>query len=235
MTLISVVKGLKKLGVNVVLGERVMEWPTDPEKLDGNPKIVVTDKGTKFTADLVLPCTGQTPHSKYMAELCPDAIAPVSKRIRVLPTLQVSSDPSTERYLLERLAQLDLKAPPSPPSSDASNEGGERMDLHHIFAIGDCADTGAIQAGHTAYWMGEVAARNLVRLIHRREGTLNPDLGEELEAYKYGPPAIKVTLGLVDAVTSNGEGTKPNSDGVVDMSSRVIWDSHRASHLPDDA
>lgn len=48
------VKGLKKLGVNVVLGERVMEWPDEPEQLNGKTKRVVTDKGSVFEADIVV-------------------------------------------------------------------------------------------------------------------------------------------------------------------------------------
>jgi hypothetical protein len=165
-----------------------------------------------------------------MAELAPDAISPTSKRIRVLPTLQVSTDPNTEQHTLERLASLSLSSPPTSPSSP-STRPADRLDLSHIFAIGDCADTGAIQAGHTAYWMGEVAARNVVRLIAREEGRGD----DELEVYKYGKPAIKVTLGLVDGVISNAEGTTLNHEGKEDMSSRVIWDSHDAGHLPDDA
>ena len=47
-------KGLNKLGVNVVLGERVVEWPDSPERLDGRIKKVVTDKGSEFEADLVV-------------------------------------------------------------------------------------------------------------------------------------------------------------------------------------
>jgi len=47
-------KGLKKLDVNVVLGERVTEWPDEPEKLNGKIKRVVTDKGSVFEADLVV-------------------------------------------------------------------------------------------------------------------------------------------------------------------------------------
>lgn len=164
-----------------------------------------------------------------MAELAPDAISPTSKRIRVLPTMQVSADPNTERHTLERLAGLSLSSPPTSPST--ANRPADQLDLSHIFAIGDCADTGAIQAGHTAYWMGEAAARNLLRLIAKDEGRE----AEELEVYKYGKPAIKVTLGLVDAVISNAEGTTPNSEGKEDLSSRLIWDSHNAGHLPDDA
>lgn len=44
-----------------------------------------------------------------------------------------------------------------------------------------------------------------------------------------------MTLGLVDAVISNAEGTTPNSEGKEDLSSRLIWDSHNAGYLPDDA
>jgi phytoene dehydrogenase-like protein len=49
-------KGLKKLDVNVVLGERVTEWPDEPERLNGKTKRVVTDKGSVFEADLVVSC-----------------------------------------------------------------------------------------------------------------------------------------------------------------------------------
>jgi NADH dehydrogenase FAD-containing subunit len=90
--------------------------------------------------------------------------------------------------------------------------------LKHIFAIGDCAESGAIQAGHTAHWQAEVAARNILRLIERREGrgkgrsksaasagtvAAQGTSGvvvsgeEELEAYKPGLPSIKISLGLV--------------------------------------
>ena len=45
---------LNKLGVNVVLGERVMTWPEDPEHLNGNTKVLTTDKGREFHADLIV-------------------------------------------------------------------------------------------------------------------------------------------------------------------------------------
>jgi hypothetical protein len=90
---------------------------------------------------------------------------------------------------------------PTPPSSEddrpdpdpTSTTTASGLDLRHIFAVGDCAETGAIQAGHTAYWQAEVAARNLCRLIDRQEGWGK----ESLESYKPGPPCIKLTLGLV--------------------------------------
>ncbi|KAI0773064.1 hypothetical protein BD413DRAFT_538824 [Trametes elegans] len=98
-----------------------------------------------------------------------------------------------------------------------------RVAAEHIFAIGDAADAfGAVNAGHNAFFQGEVAARNIVKLIKRseREGSesdvpavsaeLYPGAGagevtpaeEDLELQKYAPgePAIKVSLGLTKSV-----------------------------------
>lgn len=90
-------------------------------------------------------------------------------------------------------AKESLSLLPTPPSSEDERSAAARSDLRHIFAIGDCAETGAIQAGHTAYWQAEVAARNVCRLIERSEGRAK----ETLESYKPGAPCIKLTLGLV--------------------------------------
>lgn len=45
---------LDRLGVNVVLGERVTTWPEDPEHLNGKDKVVQTNHGKVFHADLVV-------------------------------------------------------------------------------------------------------------------------------------------------------------------------------------
>ncbi|TYJ56630.1 hypothetical protein B9479_002722 [Cryptococcus floricola] len=226
---LQVVEHLAKLGVEVVLGERVMTWPDEPEILDGKPKIVTTDKGRTFEADLVLPCTGQKAHVSLMAEVDPSLISAATGRIFVLPTQQVHSGPIPSSAIdstAEQLSKLNFTAPLTPPSSAASiatdsADGSTAPDYSHIFAIGDCAETSAIQAGHTAYWMGEVAVRNMLRLIDRREG--GPKKDEVFEHYKPGPPAIKLTLGIVDAVIANGEGVNPNKEGVEDMHSMVMW------------
>ncbi|OCF55817.1 hypothetical protein L486_06570 [Kwoniella mangroviensis CBS 10435] len=195
---------LKKLGVEVVLGERVMTWPKDPELLDGKKKIVTTDHGRTFEADLVLPCTGQKPHIALMASVNPSVICPQSGRIRVHPTLQVHA--------------LNKKG---------NSGSGEQQDLSHIFACGDCAETGAIQAGHTAYYQSEVAARNIIRLIHQREskaGNYNLiDDDKTLENYKVSHPAIKVTMGLKRGIISNAEGVTINDEGVDDLHTMVMW------------
>lgn len=101
----------------------------------------------------------------------------------------------------EQLAALSLSALPTPPpsartsvsDSDRPDLEQQEEDLNHIFAVGDCAETGAIQAGHTAYWQGEVAVRNILKLIDRDEGK---EL-DKLEDYVISPPAIKLTVGFV--------------------------------------
>ena len=82
----------------------------------------------------------------------------------------------------------------------------------HIFVVGDCADAfGATKAGHAAYWQAEVASRNIIRLAQIDDKSVEPaaanlsseesDLKDEddyeLETYTPGPPAIKVSLGVV--------------------------------------
>jgi len=130
----------------------------------------------------------------------------------------------------ERLANLSLQPLHTPPSSDHSEP---EEDLRHIFAIGDCAETGAIQAGHTAYWQAEVAARNVCRMIEKQEGRAK----ETLESYKPGAPCIKLTLGLVShscsdrisaddqtkAVTATGDEVVVSEDGVEDLKALLMW------------
>lgn len=248
----AIIAGLEKLGVEVVLGERVTTWPEEPERLDGRTKVVRTDKGGVYEADLVLPCTGQKPHVSFMADLSPSSISKTTSRIRVRPTMQVSNGPSCaasssssvaasgqisqDDTPTDRLAGLSLgAAPPTPPASAGDERpphgfGNRRRqpNLDHMFAVGDCAETGAIQAGHTAYWQAEVAARNILRLIEREraahgeqdvddEGVVDEErrkMAEEpLEDYKPGPPAIKVSLGLVSPfIASEGTGADDHTE-----------------------
>lgn len=101
-----------------------------------------------------------------MAQMSPSSISTTTGRIKVLKTMQV----------------------------DNTDDVGERdEDLTHIFVSGDCAQTGSIQAGHTAYHQGEAAAHNIVRLIMGAEEGKKVELKE----YVVTKPAIKVTLSLV--------------------------------------
>ncbi|OCF36465.1 hypothetical protein I317_04720 [Kwoniella heveanensis CBS 569] len=252
---IALIDGLKKLGVEVVLGERVMTWPEHPELLDGKKKVVTTDHGRTFEADLVLPCTGQKPHVALLAPLAPSLIHPVSGRIRVRPTMQVHPGPirpaASRATTEDRLASLSLAAPLTPPASERGSvssseheddhdhehehEHDEVPDLSHIFACGDCAETGAIQAGHTAYYQSEVAARNIQRLVNQREAQegrfeLQED-DKELENYKVSAPAIKVTMGLKEGIICNAEGVSMSKDCPEDLSAMVMWPGMNADHM----
>jgi len=159
-------ESLTQLGIRTVLGERVMSWPEHPETLDGNLKTLVTSTGRELTAEMVLPCTGQKPHVALMAAFRPEVISPSTSRIRVHPTLQVDN---------------------------TTSHGEDVEDLSHIFACGDCAESGAIQAGHTGAWQGQQAAQNIVKMIANKEGLQAGPLGE----YEPSHPAIKVSLGRV--------------------------------------
>lgn len=216
----AVVARLDALGVRTVLGERVLECPENPGTLDGVEKVVTTDAGNSYAADLVLVCTGPKAHVGLMRVLDERAISPVTGRIRVSPTKQVSLAPvapfepvpaaAAEDDAAEALAKLAL--------DDSS--------IPNIFAIGDCAQTAAIQAGHTSYYQGEVAARNIVRLVKGES--------EELEAYEPTVPAIKVTLGLKHWVIANAEGVTTGDDGVDHLLARYMWPLFGAGDCPDE-
>lgn len=98
--------------------------------------------------------------------------------------------------------------PESPTTSDGEDEPQPetaedprtRVAAEHVFAIGDAADAfGAVNAGHNAFFQGEVAARNILKLVKRESGGCTEDI--VLDKYAPGAPAIKVTLGLVSSVS----------------------------------
>ena len=86
------------------------------------------------------------------------------------------------------------------PQIEIEEDPSTRVAAEHVFAIGDVADAfGAVNAGHNAFFQGEVAARNILKLVRRREGTAAAE-DMKLEKYSPGPPAIKVSLGLVSVL-----------------------------------
>ncbi|BEJ02759.1 hypothetical protein CcaverHIS631_0705540 [Cutaneotrichosporon cavernicola] len=185
----QVVRRCADLGINVILGERVVEWPTNPGVVDGSPKTITTDKGSRLSADLVLVCTGSRPHSSFMASLDPTTVAE-NGCIRVNEALQVQ---------------------------------GEGLD--HMFAIGDCADTTAIRAGHMSFAMGNVAARNIIRLIQ----------GGEMEKYVPEAAKIKVTLGITHNCVASEIEAVQGDNGVEDIGAKGMWALAGAQGMPDDA
>ncbi|KAE9397482.1 FAD/NAD(P)-binding domain-containing protein [Gymnopus androsaceus JB14] len=147
---------------------------------------------------------------------------------------------SPEKELEEALAQVALAeadennagfAPSDLPKDSEETVEKEITPYPNIFVIGDAADAfGAIPAGHTAYYQGEVAARNILRLIRRSKHEVNSSemniLKEEpMESYEPGLPVIKVSLGLVgikSVYQVNGVvGT--SNDGIPDLNAAAIW------------
>lgn len=130
---------------------------------------------------------------------------------QVLRTMQLDvSQVASASAVIENLQKLSVHN----KSTDGAERAPEEYTPYpHIFAIGDAADAfGAIAAGHTAYAQGEVAASNIIRLIKLQEAeeTYLADIAksgseteivkpehEPLQYYTPGPPAIKVSLGLV--------------------------------------
>lgn len=159
----AIAERCEALGVRLILGERVLKWPENPQVVDGKTKVVKTSKGTEIAGDLVLVCTGTKPTVKFMKKIDDGTIAS-NGCVRVKDTLQIRTESET------RTGSFD-----------------------HMFAVGDCADTTAIRAGHMAFAMGGLAGRNVLRLIDAREKNETP----ELEIYDPAEPLIKVSLGLV--------------------------------------
>ncbi|PKI84727.1 hypothetical protein MVES1_000998 [Malassezia vespertilionis] len=173
---------IKKLGINVVLGHRVAsvqqshrdEAPTtQAENKEDVRYLVRTNQGLELDCDLLLLCTGTRPNSALMANFSPSSVDPQTRQIQVLQTLQVMR----------------------------SVGHGEPNHFANIFAIGDVAETAALHAGYQAYYMGEVAAENILRQIIGVRSTAEPDSkvkeGETIPMQDFAPlsPMLKLTVG----------------------------------------
>lgn len=94
-----------------------------------------------------------------------------------------------------------------------------RKEIDNIFVIGDAADAfGALNAGHTAWDQASIAANNICSLISS---------GKPLETYTPPQPAIKVSLGLDEAISqTRGVHTKKRGveDGChIDLNTGSMW------------
>ena len=161
-------------------------------------------------------CTGQTPNTALLREAFPESVIPDGPdrgMARVRRTLQIAKpvDEVSCPFWRLSLSAADAEALPfSPRSASPSSEDEQddepqieieedpstRVAAEHVFAIGDVADAfGAVNAGHNAFFQGEVAARNVLRLVRRGEDRAAEP--EALEKYAPGGRAIKVSLGRV--------------------------------------
>ncbi|KAM0790582.1 hypothetical protein ACM66B_004449 [Microbotryomycetes sp. NB124-2] len=172
----EVVKRLKELGVDVVLGER-LQLPSveeDRERKAGEMRSVTLKDGSVIEYDLVLRCTGQKPNSQLMREFVPEALDEYGF-VNIKDTLQVDA-----------------------PSSRIES-------MSRIYCIGDVANAGVIKAGHTGWNQAGVAVNNIMSqiLCDSSAESDSSDSKDEPQLLKYekSPPQIKVTLGLNHSVS----------------------------------
>ncbi|KAK7028574.1 apoptosis-inducing factor B [Favolaschia claudopus] len=236
----EILQAMESANINVILGERL-----DLVSSTSGHSTVRTTTGRIIHADLVLLCTGQRPNTELLQSLDSRTVNTNTALAQVLRTMQLALVPpppppspvtpallpacastNEEDVLTAALAQIALQN----ESASSAEEGIEASDdeeseeeeelttpYPHIFAIGDAANAfGAIPAGHNAYYQAEVAARNVLRLVHGKTD-------EPLERYTPGPPAIKVSLGLkknvyqVNGVVGVGKETQD------DLNAAAIW------------
>ncbi|KAJ7071559.1 hypothetical protein C8F01DRAFT_1111045 [Mycena amicta] len=102
--------------------------------------------------------------------------------------------------------------------SPLEQQAEESTPYPHIFVVGDAADAfGAIPAGHNAYYQAEVAAKNVLKLIHSDSTEV------ELERYTPGLPAIKVSLGLRKNVYQVNGVVGVGREARDDLNAASIW------------
>ncbi|KAL2142041.1 hypothetical protein VTI28DRAFT_1611 [Corynascus sepedonium] len=97
--------GLQRLGVEVIVGERV-----DPKSADG--KFITLASGRKIECDCFVNCTGQTPASGLIADIAPGAITP-SGHIRVKPSMQIDDERLPNVYVCGDVADTKAANPNS--------------------------------------------------------------------------------------------------------------------------
>ncbi|KZP24014.1 FAD/NAD(P)-binding domain-containing protein [Athelia psychrophila] len=213
----EILEAMEELRVNVILGERLdldstREEP--PKRNQAGQRIVRTVTGREVAADLLLLCTGQQANTELLESMDSRTVVRQNGMAKVLRTLQLGIDSETEKV-------------------------EEYTPYPHLFAIGDAADSfGAINAGHTAYYQGEVAARNILKLVGLQEreesGARDTSEDDELEHYEPGPPGIKVTLGLRKSVFQSQGVVGTKNDGVEDLQAGYMWASHGFPDASDD-
>jgi len=164
--------------ITTILGERLdLDWSS--KSTTTNERIVRTSTGREIRAGLVLLCTGQTPNTSLLQSLLPSSIVeagPSKGMIKVNRYLQIGV-PSIP--LNSNLSQLPFHEGVMEEEVEQEQEGTEQEELYiphsHMFAIGDAADAfGAINAGHNAYFQGEIAARNILQLISQSSPPSSP-------------------------------------------------------------
>ncbi|KAK7002471.1 apoptosis-inducing factor B [Favolaschia claudopus] len=204
----EVLQAMESANINVILGERL-----DLVSSTSGHSTVRTTTGRIIHADLVLLCTGQRPNTELLQSLDSRTVNTNTALAQVLRTMQLALVPpppppspvtpallpacastNEEDVLTAALAQIALQnesASSAEEGIEASDDEDSPLPTRTSSPSATRANAfGAIPAGHNAYYQAEVAARNVLRLVHGKTD-------EPLERYTPGPPAIKVSLGLV--------------------------------------
>ncbi|GJN92936.1 hypothetical protein Rhopal_005979-T1 [Rhodotorula paludigena] len=203
----EIVRRLKVLGVDFVLGERVA-LPDQKEDEPGAMKSIKLKDGREVEYDLLLRCTGQKPNSQVMRDFLPEALDEWGF-IKINPTLQV--DTSTRPSVSDKLRR-------------------------NMYSIGDVAAAGVIKAGHTGWNQAGVATQNIMCCIEtdalnaRRSQDGEKSEEPALVDYEKSPPQIKVTLGLkhscTELVKAMGDQVThfaTGDDGPIDGYYKLVW------------
>ncbi|KAJ3565920.1 hypothetical protein NP233_g7332 [Leucocoprinus birnbaumii] len=210
----EVLRSLKDADIDVILGERLDLDSVKNDEGSANVttgrKVVRTVKGREIEADLLVRKIFAIEISSRLTTFDPSTINPANSLVHVLRTLQVG--------VLQSTPSLDEK-------STAEDSVADTTPYSNLFAIGDAADAfGAIAAGAQR---GEVAARNIIRLIKRSESSPSDEKAqythEPLELYTPRAPAIKVSLGLTKSVFQSAGVVDTRNDGVPDLQAASIW------------
>ncbi|RPD70120.1 iron uptake cluster protein [Lentinus tigrinus ALCF2SS1-7] len=248
----EIVSSLSSLNVCTILGDRLdLSSLASKETRDGE-RVVRTQSGREISAELVLLCTGQTPNTALLRSVFPNSVhadGPNKGMASVRRTLQLA-EPIPADELPDDFAQLSINGdatpelaipsaspePESEPESPVTDEEEEpvieedpktRVAAEHVFAVGDAADAfGAVNAGHNAFFQGQLAAHNIIRMVKASERDASSESEPEdltLEKYAPGLPSIKVSLGLNKSVYQfqGMVGTKEEQQPDLDV--HLIW------------
>ncbi|KAI0738290.1 iron uptake cluster protein [Daedaleopsis nitida] len=240
----EIISSLSALNVHTVLGDRLDLSSLSEKKSRNGERVVRTQSGREIAAELVLLCTGQTPNTALLREAFPSSVianGPDKGMARVRRTMQLAEPvpvPVSVSVLPEEFERLALSGGSTPELSPPSDEPAPapveedphtRVAAEHVFAIGDAADAfGAVNAGHNAFFQGEVAARNIIALAKRTEAEAGcvADTDTDalvLEKYTPGAPAIKVSLGLTKSVYQFQGVIGTRDQEQADLDVHLIW------------
>ncbi|EKM58396.1 uncharacterized protein PHACADRAFT_117301 [Phanerochaete carnosa HHB-10118-sp] len=193
---------MSELGIQVILGERLDVSSVPPSALITTKEHVLrTLSGREIRAGLVLLCTGQRPNTDLLRKVAPDSI--------------IADGPNHGQVRVTRSMQIAV------PLAEPCCSDGLHSISPHIFAIGDPADAfGASKLGYCAHSQGMVAANNILKLVQRQEGASGD---ETLGSYSPGPPGIKLSVGLTQAIYQRNGTIGQMTDQPVDWEAAYMW------------